>query len=120
MRRDVAVLATHLSWAPWQALSQLRRVLALAAYAEVPIALAGDLNLPARVLGCILAGRGWRAATAAPTFPDRRPCLQLDHILAHNAHPADVRTDRVGLSDHRIVSATIVIDRARSSSCWIA
>ncbi|GAA1205439.1 endonuclease/exonuclease/phosphatase family protein [Pseudonocardia alaniniphila] len=113
---DVAVLATHLSWPPWQALSQLRRALTLTACVKMPIALAGDLNLPARVLGRVLAGRGWRAATAGPTFPARRPCLQLDHILAHDAQPADVRTDYVGLSDHRIVSATIVIDRDRSSS----
>jgi endonuclease/exonuclease/phosphatase family metal-dependent hydrolase len=105
---DVDVAATHLSWAPWQAWRQLRWVLGKACSADRPTVLAGDLNLPACVLSAALAGSGWRAASAGPTFPAHLPLVQLDHVLVRNARFTDVRVARAGPSDHRLLSAALV------------
>jgi endonuclease/exonuclease/phosphatase family metal-dependent hydrolase len=105
---DVDVAATHLSWAPWQAWRQLRWVLGQACAADRPTVLAGDLNLPASVLSTALAGTGWRAASAGPTFPAHLPWVQLDHVLVRNARFTDVRVGPAGPSDHRLLSTALV------------
>ncbi len=105
---DVDVAATHLSWAPWQAWRQLRWVLGQACTADRPTVLAGDLNLPAWALGVAVAGTGWHAAGAGPTFPARLPWVQLDHVLVRNARLTDVRVGPAGPSDHRLLSASLV------------
>lgn len=105
---DVTVHSTHLSWSPWSAWRQLHWLLNLPCDPHGPTVIAGDLNLPACVLGAALAGTGWRAASAGPTFPAPAPCVQLDHIVVRNAHLAQLRVCGEGPSDHRMLRAAMI------------
>ncbi|WP_432564260.1 endonuclease/exonuclease/phosphatase family protein [Kineococcus sp. SYSU DK003] len=99
----VSVLGTHLSFTPWQAGWQLRRVQEFARTLPRPLVLLGDLNLPPGVVRRVLP---WRPLVTGPTFPSPAPRVQLDHALADGL-PASVRIEgrieRVGGSDHRAV-----------------
>lgn len=107
----VSVVTTHLSFAPWQARLQLRRVLAWAEDLPRPLVLLGDLNLgggsPARLTGLAPPDPGG----TAPTHPAHRPRRRLDHVLL-DPGPAPVGlielgTPVVGGSDHRAVAAEL-------------
>ncbi|WP_170127200.1 endonuclease/exonuclease/phosphatase family protein [Kineococcus rhizosphaerae] len=99
----VSVLATHLSFTPWQAGVQLRRIREFARTLPRPLVLLGDLNLPPGVVRRVLP---WTPLVTGPTFPSPAPKVQLDHALADGL-PAAVRVsgrvERVGGSDHRAV-----------------
>jgi endonuclease/exonuclease/phosphatase family metal-dependent hydrolase len=71
--------------------------------------IAGDLNLPRRVVQAALRGTGWHAARAGATFPGRRPVAQLDHVLVHSGRLIEMTTGPAYPSDHRVVCATIVL-----------
>jgi endonuclease/exonuclease/phosphatase family metal-dependent hydrolase len=106
--REVVVTTTHLSFVPWRALRQLRRALGLARADTGPAVLLGDLNLPLRTLRLALAGTGWSAARAGPSFPARRPRTQIDHVLVRGVRAAHPRVGPRGPSDHLPVHARLV------------
>lgn len=112
---QVWVGATHLSWLPWTARRQLRTVLGMVAGPGLGV-LCGDLNLPRRSVAAATAGTGWSAARAGATFPARAPVLQLDHILVRGCRLAEPRAGQAGPSDHRPVSAAVVVEQPVSSS----
>lgn len=97
---DLTVVTTHLSFAPGRAVLQLRRIRAWATGLPRPLVVMGDLNLPGPVPRRVT---GWTSLVQAPTFPARRPRLQLDHVLADEV-PWSVTgagSVVVGGSDHR-------------------
>jgi endonuclease/exonuclease/phosphatase family metal-dependent hydrolase len=105
----VDVVNTHLTHrltSPLQ-LRKLQRMLRAGqpGHSRVPCVIAGDLNMPR-----LLAHRtgGFAAAIRTPSWPARRPVVQLDHVLAGpGVEPVDAATlPEVG-SDHRPVRATL-------------
>lgn len=107
---ELAVATTHLSWAAWRAVRQLRHVVRLVDRVGRPAVLLGDLNLPLHALAPALLGTGWRPTPAGPTFPARYPVVQLDHVLLRSgvgvaAVPRGV--DRP--SDHLVVRAGVTL-----------
>lgn len=109
------VAATHLSFAPPTALRQLRR---LAAWlrglvpagpdgATRPVLLAGDLNLPAPLVGL---ASGAPTLVRAPTFPGAAPRLQLDHVVSLGAPvTATGSAVQLGVGDHRALVVDVVV-----------
>ncbi|MDQ4098259.1 MAG: endonuclease/exonuclease/phosphatase family protein [Actinomycetota bacterium] len=106
---DLVVATTHLSFVPGYNLLQVRRLTARLARlaAGRPTILLGDLNVPGPFPGW---ASGWRALTAAKTFPADRPTFQVDHVLGHGPVPAVAGAEarRLPLSDHR----ALVVDLA--------
>lgn len=99
----VRVATTHLSYLPWHGLVQLR---AAVAGAEGPTVLAGDFNLPVRVVRVAL-GRGWRHAGGAPTYPSVRPRTQPDQLVVHGGWWGTATVGSPGASDHLPLVATV-------------
>ncbi|PWJ56230.1 Metal-dependent hydrolase, endonuclease/exonuclease/phosphatase family [Quadrisphaera granulorum] len=108
------VAATHLSFAPPTALSQLRRLaswlrgLAPAGPdgATRPVLLAGDLNLPAPLVGL---AAGAPTLVRAPTFPGAAPRVQLDHVVSLGAPvTATGRAEQLAVGDHRALVVDVV------------
>jgi endonuclease/exonuclease/phosphatase family metal-dependent hydrolase len=106
---EVGITATHLSWLPWKAWRQAQQVIQLAAARPGTAVIAGDLNLPHRVVQAALRHTGWRAARAGATYPGHRPVVQLDHVLVRGGRLIETTTDPAYPSDHRIVSAAVVV-----------
>jgi endonuclease/exonuclease/phosphatase family metal-dependent hydrolase len=96
----LTVATTHLSFVPGANVRQLRRAARWLATLPGPVALLGDLNVPAA-----LADRapGMRVLVRARTHPAARPRRQLDHVLGSAGLPrvlgGGART--LPLSDHR-------------------
>ena len=91
-RTTLAVTSTHLSYTPWRGVAQLRAVTAAAARGAPAAVLAGDLNLPARVVRALVTaplGTRWRSAGGRPTYPLERPRVQLDQVLVCGAVDVD-------------------------------
>lgn len=116
VRLDGAALTlttTHLSYLPWRALAQLGR---LSRGAGVPTGvqvLAGDLNLPARVVRRAV-GAGWTAARTAPTYPSWRPRMAVDQLLVRGgARIAVVSAGPALTSDHLPVVARVQLPALR-------
>lgn len=111
----LAVTSTHLSYTPWRGVAQLRAVTAAAARGAPAAVLAGDLNLPARVVRGLIAaplGARWRSAGGRPTYPLERPRAQLDQVLVCGA----VEVDRADVhppttSDHLPLVADVRLRR---------
>lgn len=101
----LTVVATHLSFAPPTAIRQLLRLEGWARSLPGPVVLAGDLNLPGPVPATLTGGT---RLVEGPTFPADHPRLQLDHLLSLGAVRADrPRVRRLGISDHRAVTARV-------------
>ncbi len=104
--RPVVFVAAHLSFYPWHAARQLRRIALEVGNVARPTILAGDLNLWSRAVTAVLPG--WRRGRSRATWPAPRPHSQLDHILgAGGAVPIDVTVPRLGSSDHYPVRAVV-------------
>lgn len=107
----VSVVTTHLSFAPWQARLQLRRVLAWAADLPRPLLLLGDLNLGGRTAVRLTGMLPPHPGATAPTHPAHRPRRRLDHVLldpgAARAGLVGLGTPVIGGSDHRGVAAEL-------------
>ncbi|MBT0768004.1 endonuclease/exonuclease/phosphatase family protein [Kineosporia sp. J2-2] len=84
--RGVTVVCTHLSFVPGVNLRQLRQVRRWLEGLGVPrpVLVLGDLNLP---LLPVRRSTGWTPLVSRPTFPARRPGVQLDHVLAIGLPP---------------------------------
>jgi endonuclease/exonuclease/phosphatase family metal-dependent hydrolase len=77
--RPVEVWNTHLTHRLTHVLGQLRTLRAGMAGCDVPVVAAGDFNVPHRILELLNARRHRRAG---PTWPARRPMVQLDGFVA--------------------------------------
>lgn len=103
----ITVTAAHLSYLPWRGIAQLRRVAAIAAMTQGEAVLAGDLNLPVRVVRVALGG-GWRHAGGGPTHPAWSPHTQPDQIAVTNGlRVRDADVGPAGASDHLPLVAAI-------------
>jgi len=117
-----AVVVTHLSDVDRQGDTRLPQAQAVAAIVArlqergIPTLVAGDLNArPGDPELDVLEDLGLvrTLPDALATFPDARPRVQIDHVLA----PADMlveqaRTLATGLSDHRFVTVVLRTDDA--------
>jgi endonuclease/exonuclease/phosphatase family metal-dependent hydrolase len=109
----LTVVNTHLSsWRSWNRV-QLRVLQRRLVGVPRPLVLLGDLNIrgdiPARVTG-------WRELVHTPTFPARRPRVQIDHVLVDSPDGAvepvgPARALDLGLSDHRAVVVDVTLAR---------
>jgi endonuclease/exonuclease/phosphatase family metal-dependent hydrolase len=101
----LTVVGTHLSFAPWAALRQLRAIRRWTAALPGPVVLAGDLNLPGALPARLLDGV---PLVRAATFPGADPRVQLDHLVSLGARP-DGPGSAVGLAvgDHRALVAGV-------------
>lgn len=106
---DVGITATHLSWLPWKAWRQAQSVIRLAAARPGPAVVIGDLNLPRCLVRAALRGTGWHTAPAGATYPGRRALVQLDHVLVRGAQTIATSIGPAYPSDHRVVSAALVL-----------
>jgi endonuclease/exonuclease/phosphatase family metal-dependent hydrolase len=73
------IVNTHLTYrllSPVQLIRLVRRLID----DDIPIVIAGDLNMPLPVTGL---AAGYAPAVIGRTYPAHRPLLQLDHILAN-------------------------------------
>lgn len=110
------VAVTHLAaprgGRPSPAPAQLDHLLDLldeqAAAAGGPQVLMGDLNLDRGAAGPVLAGRGWTAAQAPPTFPALRPRTHIDWVAVRGWEVRDATVPAIVASDHRPLVATLV------------
>jgi endonuclease/exonuclease/phosphatase family metal-dependent hydrolase len=95
----LTVVSTHLSFAPWGAVRQLRAVRTWVATLPRPLVLLGDLNLPGTVPARVT---GWQSLVGAATYPSAGPRVQLDHALADGLDRpvAGASAVTVGGSDH--------------------
>jgi len=116
----LGVIVTHLSNVDQQGDTRLPQAQAVAAIIArlrergIPTLVAGDLNArPGDPELAVLEDLGLARAlpTTRPTFPDRAPRVQIDHILTPPVFSVE-RADTIasGLSDHRFV--TVVLRRA--------
>jgi endonuclease/exonuclease/phosphatase family metal-dependent hydrolase len=99
---EVTVATTHLAFLPGWNVRQLRRCQAVLTQLPGPRLLAGDLNLPGRVVDRVTR---WARLADEPTWPSDRPRVQFDHVLA-DAWPGRVvaaRSVALPVSDHRAV-----------------
>jgi endonuclease/exonuclease/phosphatase family metal-dependent hydrolase len=97
---------THRFSSPVQ-LRRLSRILSSGPGSSSPRVIAGDLNMP-RLLAA--RARGLRCAVASPTWPARRPLVQLDHILAGpGVTPVRGAALAETGSDHRPVRAELAV-----------
>lgn len=103
---DATVVTTHLSFSPVPAVRQLRRVRKWAVAAQRPVVVAGDLNLPAAVVGALLGVPG---LDREPTYPAPAPRLRLDHVVALDGPAAHTSVQRLDVGDHRAVVATLAV-----------
>lgn len=102
----VTVTTTHLSYLPWRGLAQLRRVAAIAG-GQGDTVLAGDLNLPVRVVRAAL-GSGWRHAGGGPTHKAWAPRSQPDQIaVTAGLRVRDAAVAAAGGSDHLPLVVTV-------------
>lgn len=101
----VRVANLHLTHRFPLSLGQLRRAMAAAGDGGRPTVVAGDANLPRRLLR---PGPGLAPAVRGATYPSGRPVVQFDHVLvsAHWAVESATVTPDVG-SDHRGVRAVL-------------
>jgi endonuclease/exonuclease/phosphatase family metal-dependent hydrolase len=98
-RGRLTVVCTHLSFSPFHAVGQLRRLTAWSAALPRPLVLLGDLNLPGTLPARLT---GWRPLVRAGTYPASHPRVQLDHALADgDVRVARGRVVQLGGSDHR-------------------
>jgi endonuclease/exonuclease/phosphatase family metal-dependent hydrolase len=116
----LGVIVTHLSNVDRQGDTRLPQAQAIAAIVArlrergIPALVAGDLNArpgdpELEVLEDLELRRSLPATT--PTFPDRAPRVQIDHVLAHPGLTIErASTLATGLSDHRFVS--VILRRA--------
>ena len=108
---ELTVAATHLSIRTYIARLQLEAVLSVLVDRRPPHVLAGDLNLPPRIVEPAVAAAGLVIAdTTAPTFPAHRPRLRIDHIAVSR----DVSIERAEIvqtpvSDHRALVGEVQI-----------
>jgi hypothetical protein len=113
------VVGTHLSFAPWSSVGQVRRLARWARTLPAPVLLAGDLNLPGRWPARLTGGR---QLVDAATFPASGPRLQLDHVVAldgaragrgggdggsRSGLAAEPFALHLGVGDHRLVGAHV-------------
>ena len=101
----VAVIGTHLSFIPSTALRQLRKIVQWASAFEEPFVLAGDLNLPPRLVRTMVKQP---LGDFLPTYPAAKPRAQLDYIIASaSLTVSDLRAQHLAAGDHLSVSAEI-------------
>ncbi|WP_341360137.1 endonuclease/exonuclease/phosphatase family protein [Georgenia sp. M64] len=103
----LTVLTTHLSVEPTTARTQLARAAGALSTLPGPRVLGGDLNLdPADVA----AVTGLGPLATAPTFTNRRPRRQLDHLLGDGVRAAGPgRPYHLPVSDHAGLGADVVL-----------
>lgn len=108
----VSVVTTHLSFVPWQARLQLRRLLGWAESLPRPLVLLGDLNLAGRTPVRLTGLQSPDPGGTAPTHPASRPRRRIDHVLLDPGDAplglVELGTPRVGESDHRGVVVDLV------------
>ena len=102
------VVCTHLSTAADARRIQTSALAAIAARAEGPVAVLGDLNQGARTLG-LLAAHGFRGAFGHRTLPRARLRRQIDHILVRDATLRRSWTVPTTASDHLPLVAEISV-----------
>lgn len=105
---ELTVATTHLqNGAPKVAQRQLEALLERLHAEPGPHILLGDLNLdPHRVAACL--GAGFMLADAEPTFPAHDPTHRLDHIAARGVNIGSVSVERLAVSDHCALIASLV------------
>lgn len=102
----LTVVGTHLSFVPGWNVAQLRALATEAHDLPAPRLVAGDLNLPGRVVDRVTR---WQRLVSGPTYPSWRPRAQLDHVLADPAWAgvhAEGRVVPLAISDH----CAVVVD----------
>jgi endonuclease/exonuclease/phosphatase family metal-dependent hydrolase len=102
----LTVVGTHLSFVPGWNVAQLRALATEAHDLPAPRLVAGDLNLPGRVVDRVTR---WQRLVSGPTYPAWRPRAQLDHVLADpawSALRAEGRVVPLPVSDH----CAVVVD----------
>lgn len=99
----IDVVTTHLSFIPSRAIFQLLTIKQLKR--NLPMILAGDLNLSPKVSQRIMS---FRHAIVTPTYPKPQPRLQLDHILVSDElHSNQASRKEFTISDHFALWADI-------------
>jgi endonuclease/exonuclease/phosphatase family metal-dependent hydrolase len=102
----LTVVGTHLSFVPGWNVAQLRALATESHDLPAPRLVAGDLNIPGRVVDRVTR---WQRLVSGPTYPSWRPRAQLDHVLADPAW-SDVRAEGrvvpLQVSDH----CAVVVD----------
>jgi endonuclease/exonuclease/phosphatase family metal-dependent hydrolase len=102
----LTVVGTHLSFVPGWNSAQLHALTAETHDLPAPRLVAGDLNLPGRVVDRVTR---WRRLVRGATYPTWQPRAQLDHVLADPAWDGVRATGRVvplPVSDH----CAVVVD----------
>lgn len=97
----LTVVTAHLSFVPGWNVVQLRRITRWVRDLPGPYVLAGDFNLPGVVPQLVT---GWSPLARVATYPEPRPRVQFDHMLARGLDPAavrDVSLLQLPISDHR-------------------
>lgn len=103
---ELCIFLVHLSLKFRQRQYQLRYLHDLVARTEKPVIVAGDFNTfwGTHEIYLFMRATGLRSANAAglPSFPARRPRVELDFILVgQGIEVTDFRVPNVRLSDHR-------------------
>ncbi|WP_285594716.1 endonuclease/exonuclease/phosphatase family protein [Kineosporia sp. NBRC 101731] len=109
LANGVTVVCTHLSFVPGVNVRQLRRLRTwVEELADGPVVVLGDFNLPPLPVRALT---GWAPLVNTPTFPGRRPGVQLDHVLGVGLPPGTrARGEGVAdlpVGDHRAVRVVL-------------
>ena len=100
---ELTVVSTHLSFVAGWNLLQLRH-LARAVHGELPLVVAGDLNLRPRA---VRVTSRLRPLAAGATFPSHAPVRQIDHLLGRGVAATGGQVWDLPLSDHRALSVEL-------------
>jgi hypothetical protein len=101
----VTMIGTHLSFIPSTSLRQLRRIVQWAEGFDEPFVIAGDLNLPPRLVRTMFKQP---LGDFLPTYPAYKPKSQLDYILASSGLAVSgLSTQHLSAGDHLSVAAEI-------------
>lgn len=109
--QGVSVVCTHLSTSGAARGAQTEALAALAAAADDPVAVLGDLNQPPRALGP-LTSKGFRGAFGHRTLPRGRLRRQIDHILVRGADLERSWAVDTTASDHLALVAEVRVGSA--------